>query len=67
MSAKTWVAYLCAENDGTFGRIDAAMVSHRDHETVDDTWNFAHYTVGCHEAGLRTTAANGRIYCFATN
>jgi len=46
---------------------DAAMVGHSDHETVDDTWNFAHYTVGCHEAGLRTTAANGRIYCFATN
>jgi hypothetical protein len=46
---------------------DAAMVGHSDHETADDTWNFAHYTLGCHEAGLRTTAANGRIYCFATN
>lgn len=46
---------------------DAAMVGHSDHQTADDTWNFAHYTLGCHEAGLRMTAANGRIYCFATD
>ena len=44
---------------------DSAMVGHSDHQTVDDTWNWAHYTLGCHEAGLRMTAANGRIYCFA--
>lgn len=45
---------------------DAAMVGHSDHDTPDDAWNWAHYTVGCHEAGLRMTAANGRLYCFAT-
>jgi len=41
------------------------MVGHTDHQTADDGWNWAHYTLGCHLAGLRMTAANGRVYCFA--
>lgn len=43
----------------------SAMVGHTDHQTADDGWNWAHYTLGCHLAGLRMTAANGRVYCFA--
>jgi hypothetical protein len=44
---------------------DSAMVGHTDHQTAEDGWNWAHYTLGCHLAGLRMTAANGRFYCFA--
>lgn len=44
---------------------DKAMVGHSDWNGPDDAWNYAHYTIGCSEATLRPTGANGRIYCFA--
>lgn len=46
---------------------DRAGVGHSDWNGPDDAWNFAHFTIGCSEATLRPTGANGRIYCFAVD
>lgn len=45
---------------------DKAYVGHTDWG-VGDTWNASHITSGCDEESLRLTAANGRLYCFATD